>query len=77
MRKWFWILSGGDRGARTPNPGDANAVLSQLSYIPTGPYVSYAPHPRSVNFLSPFPTRSALPEHTTRPKLGKDGERAR
>ena len=27
---------GGDRGARTPNLGVANAVLSQLSYIPTG-----------------------------------------
>ena len=25
---------GGDRGARTPNLGDANAALSQLSYIP-------------------------------------------
>ena len=27
-------LSGGDRGIRTPDPCDANAVLSQLSYIP-------------------------------------------
>ena len=27
--------SGGDRGARTPNLGIANAALSQLSYIPT------------------------------------------
>ena len=26
---------GGDRGARTPNLGIANAALSQLSYIPT------------------------------------------
>ena len=26
---------GGDRGARTPNLGVANAALSQLSYIPT------------------------------------------
>ena len=25
---------GGDRGIRTPNLGDANAALSQLSYIP-------------------------------------------
>ena len=25
---------GGDRGARTPNLGVANAALSQLSYIP-------------------------------------------
>ena len=25
---------GGDRGARTPNLGIANAALSQLSYIP-------------------------------------------
>ena len=28
--------SGGDEGTRTPDPRDANAVLSQLSYIPTG-----------------------------------------
>ena len=28
------ITSGGDRGARTPNLGVANAALSQLSYIP-------------------------------------------
>ena len=27
---------GGDEGTRTPDPCDANAVLSQLSYIPTG-----------------------------------------
>jgi hypothetical protein len=27
-------LYGGDRGIRTPDPCDANAVLSQLSYIP-------------------------------------------
>ena len=26
--------AGGDRGARTPNLGIANAALSQLSYIP-------------------------------------------
>ena len=26
---------GGDRGIRTPNLCDANAALSQLSYIPT------------------------------------------
>jgi hypothetical protein len=25
---------GGDEGTRTPDPCDANAVLSQLSYIP-------------------------------------------
>ena len=29
-------ISGGDEGTRTPDPCDANAVLSQLSYIPTG-----------------------------------------
>ena len=28
---------GGDRGTRTPNLRDANAALSQLSYIPTSP----------------------------------------
>src|SRR3954449_7103646 len=26
--------NGGDEGTRTPDPRDANAVLSQLSYIP-------------------------------------------
>ena len=31
------ITFGGDRGTRTPNLGDANAALSQLSYIPTNP----------------------------------------
>ena len=29
-------MGGGDEGTRTPDPCDANAVLSQLSYIPTG-----------------------------------------
>jgi hypothetical protein len=29
-------VAGGDEGTRTPDPRDANAVLSQLSYIPTG-----------------------------------------
>jgi hypothetical protein len=28
-------VGGGDEGTRTPDPRDANAVLSQLSYIPT------------------------------------------
>jgi hypothetical protein len=30
------LEGGGDEGTRTPDPRDANAVLSQLSYIPTG-----------------------------------------
>ena len=30
------VTSGGDRGIRTPDLCDANAALSQLSYIPTG-----------------------------------------
>jgi hypothetical protein len=30
-------VGGGDEGTRTPDPRDANAVLSQLSYIPDGP----------------------------------------
>ena len=32
----YGVVGGGDRGARTPNLGVANAALSQLSYIPTG-----------------------------------------
>ncbi len=35
--------SGGDEGTRTPDPRDANAVLSQLSYIPTEQ--AKGPHP--------------------------------
>ena len=31
------VVYGGDRGNRTPNLGIANAALSLLSYIPTGP----------------------------------------
>ena len=34
------IGSGGDEGTRTPDPRDANAVLSQLSYIPTADRVA-------------------------------------
>lgn len=30
-----FTISGGDEGARTPDPHVANVVLSQLSYIPT------------------------------------------
>ena len=30
-----WMRGGGDEGTRTPDPRDANAVLFQLSYIPT------------------------------------------
>jgi hypothetical protein len=33
---------GGDEGTRTPDPRDANAVLSQLSYIPDEPAASIA-----------------------------------
>ncbi len=33
---------GGDEGTRTPDPRDANAVLSQLSYIPNRPAASIA-----------------------------------
>ena len=37
-------MGGGDEGTRTPDPRDANAVLSQLSYIPTGRR-EYSPFP--------------------------------
>ena len=33
---------GGDEGTRTPDPRDANAVLSQLSYIPEAPRAALA-----------------------------------
>ena len=33
-------MGGGDEGTRTPDPRDANAVLFQLSYIPTGSTVA-------------------------------------
>jgi hypothetical protein len=32
--------NGGDEGTRTPDPRDANAVLFQLSYIPTADRVA-------------------------------------
>ena len=35
-RRFAYRMGGGDEGTRTPDPCDANAVLSQLSYIPTG-----------------------------------------
>ena len=35
MKVLDFVKFGGDRGARTPNLGIANAALSQLSYIPT------------------------------------------
>jgi hypothetical protein len=36
---------GGDEGTRTPDPRDANAVLFQLSYIPTRASRSLAQDP--------------------------------
>jgi hypothetical protein len=44
LGEWF----GGDRGIRTPHLCDANAALSQLSYIPTTRIITYfvlSPHP--------------------------------
>jgi hypothetical protein len=54
-------LYGGDRGIRTPDPCDANAVLSQLSYIPEsnfsntpswGQFVRSLPSPHDTAILS-------------------------
>ena len=33
VRRYYYLV-GGDRGIRTPDLCDANAALSQLSYIP-------------------------------------------
>ena len=41
---------GGDRGARTPNLGIANAALSQLSYIPRGTAPSVFAPPCMVDY---------------------------
>ena len=38
------VNPGGDRGTRTPNLRDANAALSQLSYIPTDSGDGQLPH---------------------------------
>jgi hypothetical protein len=64
---------GGDEGTRTPDPCDANAVLSQLSYIPTNVRLrsgaaslgrEYTPGrrgPRKVMILSEVPPMGAHP----------------
>ena len=44
-----FIKPGGDRGTRTPNLRDANAALSQLSYIPTNPPCAL---PKAANSVS-------------------------
>ena len=43
------VISGGDRGIRTPDLRDANAALSQLSYIPVTQY--YTIYQRSICFI--------------------------
>ena len=54
-RRGRWRV-GGDEGTRTPDPRDANAVLFQLSYIPTG---------RSS--AEPAAARATVPKCSTRP----------
>src|SRR5215218_8797944 len=49
---------GGDEGTRTPDPRDANAVLFQLSYIPTGRGV-YHGVPFDQAPVRPWPGRPA------------------
>ena len=53
--------SGGDEGTRTPDPRDANAVLSQLSYIPTA--VTVAARLYQETSSSPEAPRELLPLH--------------
>ncbi len=55
---------GGDEGTRTPDPRDANAVLSQLSYIPTRGRSLAQPSARGPN---EHPTRAAPPEPVRSP----------
>ena len=50
---------GGDRGIRTPGLCDANAALSQLSYIPKL-NSSNAPSAGQVNFFLPLPDNTAI-----------------
>ncbi len=58
---------GGDEGTRTPDPCDANAVLSQLSYIPTRPRrASCADQPRKYTEGRPSPARTARAARVTR-----------
>src|SRR5678816_3320075 len=65
-RRWG---SGGDEGTRTPDPRDANAVLSQLSYIPTDAIGrGAADRCQSVAEASPVPpTGPARRAHPGRP----------
>jgi hypothetical protein len=58
-------FSGGDEGTRTPDPRDANAVLSQLSYIPTGA-------PGGVACLGTVPESTTRPPPHPRGHFGRD-----
>ena len=62
---------GGDEGTRTPDPRDANAVLFQLSYIPTRAMGSLAQHPAG------GPLRESLAKPSRRAgRLGREPGRA-
>ena len=77
------MASGGDRGTRTPNLRDANAALSQLSYIPaaratggSGGRFTIGPgrrHGQGVGPSPPWPWPSAaLLALTAKPPLPRD-----
>ena len=55
------IASGGDRGIRTPNLCDANAALSQLSYIPISSMIATLGIWGKLIFLSRFGVVAILP----------------
>ena len=62
------VTTGGDRGIRTPNLCDANAALSQLSYIPTDSILANPEFQGQARFS---PDRQAGPEGCRRRRGGR------